>query len=191
MDLSEACGYSVAAQIALCKNLKPLFNGKPTFIVINKIDVMKPEDLDAESKAELESLLKSGDYQLLKLSCNTQEGVQEVKNAACDRLIAERVAQKLKTGTANNGGVGGRLADVLQRIHVAQPMGGVRESYIPEAVKGLKRYDKDDPNRRKLAKDVQDENGGAGVFNVSLRQDWLLKNPEWKNDKIPEARKSY
>jgi len=188
MDLSEACGYSVSAQIALCKNLKPLFAGKPTFIIINKIDMMKPEDLDAASKAELDELLKSGDYELLTLSCNTQEGVQAVKTAACERLIAERVAQKLKAGTTSSGGVGGRLADVMQRIHVAMPMGGVvREPYIPEGIKNLKKYDKTDPERRRLARDVEEDEGGAGVYNVSLREQWILKNPDWKYDKIPEV----
>jgi nucleolar GTP-binding protein len=189
MDLSEACGYSVSAQISLCKNLKPLFAGKPTFIVINKIDVMRPEDLNPESKAELDALLKSGDYELLTLSCNTQEGVQDVKMAACDRLIAERVAQKFKAGTNNSGNIGGRLADVMTRIHVAQPLGGiVREAYVPEAVKTLKPYDKNDPERRKLARDIEAENGGAGVYNFSMRENWILKNPDWKHDKIPEVR---
>ncbi len=188
MDLSEACGYSVSAQIALCKNLKPLFAGKPTFIVINKIDAMKPEDLPEETSAELDGLLKSGDYELLKLSCTTQEGVQDVKNAACDRLIAERVSHKLKAATTSSGAMGGRLADVMQRIHVAQPVDGVvRESFIPEDAKSLKVYDKNDPDRRTLARDVQDENGGAGVYNVDLRADWMLENPEWKHDKIPEV----
>ncbi|TPX14981.1 uncharacterized protein E0L32_004811 [Thyridium curvatum] len=188
MDLSEQCGYSVQAQIQLFKSLKPLFANKLIFIVINKIDVMKPEDLDAETQAELQSLLKSGEVELLQASCNTQEGVQAVKNAACERLIAERVSQKLKAGTSSSGAVGGRLADVMARIHVAQPMDGVvREAFIPDAIKNLKKYDKSDPERRKLAKDLEEENGGAGVFNVDLRADWLLKNPEWKYDKIPEV----
>ncbi len=111
------------------------------------------------------------------------------KNAACERLIAERVAQKLKAGTTSGGAIGGRLAEVMQRIHVAQPMGSAAlEAFIPDAAKSLKTYDKNDPDRRKLARDVQDENGGAGVYNVDLRADWMLDNPEWKHDKIPEVR---
>ena len=96
MDLSEQCGYSVQAQIQLFKSIKPLFANKIVFVVINKIDVRRPEDLDPESQEQLQSILKSGEVELLQLSCNTQEGVQEVKNAACERLIAERVSQKLK-----------------------------------------------------------------------------------------------
>ncbi|CAH0015537.1 unnamed protein product [Clonostachys rhizophaga] len=187
MDLSEQCGYSVKDQIQLFRSIKPLFSNKLVFIVVNKIDVTKPEDLDAETQEELQGLLKSNEVEMLQLSCNTQEGVQEVKNAACERLIAERVNQKLKAGTNNSGEIGGRLADVMSRIHVATPMGGqTLESFIPEAAKNRKKYDKNDPERRKLAKDVEEENGGAGVHNVDMRADWILENPDWKYDAIPE-----
>lgn len=121
MDLSEQCGYSVQAQIQLFHSIKPLFANKLVFVVINKIDITRPEDLDPETKTRLDSMLKSGEVELLQLSCTTTEGVTEVKNAACERLIADRVAQKLKAGTNSSGTVGGRLGDVLTRIHVAQP----------------------------------------------------------------------
>ncbi|KAK7927788.1 nucleolar gtp-binding protein 1 protein [Apiospora marii] len=156
------------------------------FDLINKIDVMRPEDLDAETAQEFQSLLTAADVEMLQLSCNTQEGVQEVKNAACERLIADRAAAKVKAGTNNSGDVGGRLADVMKRIHVAVPDGPVRESFIPEAVKNMKKYEKTDPERRRLARDIEEENGGAGVYNVDLRADYLLENDEWKQDRIPE-----
>ena len=188
MDLSEQCGYSVQAQIQLFHSIKPLFANKLVFVVINKIDITRPEDLDAETKAMLDSMLKSGDVELLQLSCTTTEGVTEVKNAACERLIADRVAQKLKAGTNSAGAVGGRLADVLTRIHVAQPLGGiVREPYIPEAVKNLRKFSKDDPNRPRLARDVEEENGGAGVYNVNLKDQYRLDEDDWKYDRIPEV----
>ena len=188
MDLSEQCGYSVQAQIQLFHSIKPLFANKLVFVVINKIDITKPKDLDAETNAMLGSMLKSGDVELLQLSCTTTEGVTEVKNAACERLIADRVAQKLKAGTNSSGAVGGRLADVLTRIHVAQPLGGiVREPYIPEAVKNLRKFSKDDPNRPRLARDVEEENGGAGVYNVNLEDQYRLDDDDWKYDRIPEV----
>ena len=188
MDLSEQCGYSVQAQIQLFKSIKPLFANKLAFVVINKIDIMRPEDLDTETKEMLDEILRSGDVELLQLSCTTTEGVTEVKNAACERLIADRVAQKLKTGTNSSGSVGTRLGDVLARIHVAQPLGGiVREPFIPDAIKALKKFNKDDPDRRRLARDIEEENGGAGVFNVDLKQDYLLEDDEWKYDRVPEV----
>lgn len=188
MDLSEQCGYSVQAQIQLFQSIKPLFANKLVFVVINKIDVMRPKDLDPETKVKLDSILKPGDVELLQLSCTTTEGVTEVKNAACERLIADRVAQKLKAGSNSSGTIGGRLGDVLARIHVAQPLGGiVREAYIPDAVKALKKFDKDDPDRPRLAREIEEAEGGAGVFNVDLKQRYLLDEEDWKHDKVPEV----
>ena len=188
MDLSEQCGYSVQAQIQLFQSIKPLFANKLVFVVINKIDLMKPENLDVKSRAMLDAMLQSGAVELLQLSCTTTEGITNVKNAACERLIADRVAQKLKAGTNTSGSIGGRLGDVLTRIHVAQPLGGiVREPHIPEAVKKLRRFQKDDPDRPRLARDVEGENGGAGVYSINLKDQYLLEKNDWKYDRVPEV----
>jgi nucleolar GTP-binding protein len=188
MDLSESCGYSVAAQIALFHSIKPLFANKLVFIVINKIDLMKPEDLDPETQEQLQGMLKSGEVELLQLSCTTTEGVMAVRNAACDRLLAARNAEKLKAGMNSSGEPNGRLGDLLRRIHVAQPLGGaVRETFIPDAVKNKMKFDKDDPDRPKLQREIEEENGGAGVYNFNMRVNYILDNPDWKEDRIPEV----
>ncbi|KAJ5175948.1 Nucleolar GTP-binding protein 1 [Penicillium canariense] len=188
MDLSEQCGYSVTDQIKLFHSIKPLFANKIVFIIVNKIDVRRPEDLDPEQQQELQEILKAEDVEMLQVSCTTTEGVTAVKNAACDKLLAERVSQKLKSGSNTAGTPGGRLGDVLARIHVAQPMGGVqRETFIPEAVKNLQKYDKEDPNRRRLERDLEEENGGAGVYSFDMQRDYTLADSEWKHDKIPEV----
>ena len=188
MDLSEQCGYSVADQIKLFHSIRPLFANKVVYLVINKIDVRRPEDLEPEYQQEIQNILNSGDVEVLQLSCTTTEGVTGVKNAACDKLLAERVSQKLKSGVNSSGTPGGRLGDVLARIHVAQPMGGAqRETFIPEAVKQLKKYDKNDPERKKLERDIEEENGGAGVYNIDLKKTYDLADDEWKHDKIPEV----
>ncbi|KAK4211676.1 P-loop containing nucleoside triphosphate hydrolase protein [Rhypophila decipiens] len=187
IDISEQCGYSLQAQINLFKSIKPLFANKQVFIVLNKMDLKTVEDLEPEMQAELQDLVKSGNIELLRASCATQEGVQEVKNVVCERLLNDRVNQKLKAGTGSNGAIGARLGEVMARIHVAQPRDGVtRETFIPEAIKNLKKYDKNDPERRTLARDIEEANGGAGVFNVDLRQDYILDDPSWKHDRIPE-----
>ncbi|KAK4244988.1 putative nucleolar GTP-binding protein 1 [Corynascus novoguineensis] len=187
IDISEQCGYSLKAQCNLFKSIKPLFANKMVFVVLNKMDIKTFEDLEPEMQSELQDLTKSGDVELLRASCATQDGVQDVKNLVCEKLLAERVSQKLKAGTASNGALGSRLTEVMARIHVAQPMDGTtRETFIPEAVKGLKKYDKNDPERRVLARDIEEANGGAGVFNVDLRKDYILADPSWKYDKIPE-----
>lgn len=188
MDLSEQCGYSVHAQMALFSSIKPLFSNKLVFIVINKIDIMKLEDLDADTYQKMQDLLKSGNVELLQLSCATTEGLMNVRNAACDRLLAERNAQKMTAGTNSSGEVTGRLGDVLRRIHVAQPLGGiVRETFIPEAAKNRMKFSEDDPNRPKLMREIEAENGGPGVFNVNLKDKWMLEDEEWKADRMPEV----
>jgi nucleolar GTP-binding protein len=194
MDLSEQCGYTVSAQMALFRSIKPLFANKLVFIVVNKIDVTKPEDLDPELQKELRDLVDShSNTELLQLSCVTNEGIQSVKNTACDRLIADRVAAKLKSGQAsqpaNADAPTGRLGDLLSRIHVAQPLGGVvRERFIPDAIKNgqVAKYDKSDPDRRKLERDIEEENGGAGVYNIDLKKSYDLAEADWRHDKVPE-----
>jgi nucleolar GTP-binding protein len=187
MDLSEHCGYSVEAQIQLYNNIKPLFSNKLIFIVINKIDLLKPEDLDQFTQDKLQGILQAGQVELLQISCATAEGVMTARNAACDRLIAMRNAEKLKAGTTSSGEATGRLGDLLKRIHVAQPLGGVtRELFIPEAVKTKAKYDVNDPNRPKLERDLEAENGGPGVYNIDLKKNYLLEDDEWKHDRVPE-----
>lgn len=180
MDLSEQCGYTVEAQCQLYQSIKPLFANKPTFIVINKIDIVRPEDLDPTRKAMLDAILAEDSVSLLALSCVSEEGVMDVRNAACDALLAHRVQAKEKTKRVDN---------VANRVRVAVPVprdGVKREAFIPEAVKTRKVYDKTDPERRRLEKDIEEENGGAGVFSSDVKKNYLLKNDDWKYDVIPE-----
>jgi len=188
MDLSEHCGFSVDAQLQLFHNIKPLFSNKLTFLVINKIDLLRPDQLDAATAEKLQAVLKDGDVELLQVSCTTTEGLMAARNAACDRLIAVRNAEKLKAGTNSAGEATGRLADLLRRIHVAQPLGGiVREPFIPEAALNRIHYDKDDPDRPKLETDLEAENGGPGVYNIDMKKNYLLADDDWKHDKVPEV----
>jgi len=180
MDLSEQCGYTVEAQCKLYESIKPLFANKPTFIVVNKIDVMRPEDLDEGNKALLDSLLEDENVNLLQLSCVSEEGVMDVRNAACDALLAHRVETKEKTKRVDN---------VVNRLRVATPTARddvVRTAHIPVGVAERKKYDPEDPMRRRLEKDLEAEGGGAGVYSSDLKKTYLLANDDWKHDILPE-----
>ncbi|TFK64849.1 GTP binding protein 4 [Pluteus cervinus] len=180
MDLSEQCGYTVEAQCKLFHSIKPLFSGKPTVLVINKVDVKRLEDLEPETRALVQEIIDSEGVQHIQVSCYSEEGVMDLKNRACDALLAHRVENKMK---------GSRINSIANRIHVAQPKPRddvVRAPFIPEAVKEKKQYDKNDPERRRLAKDVELEEGGPGVYNINLKANYLLADPEWKQDIIPE-----
>ncbi|KAI0266675.1 GTP binding protein 4 [Gloeopeniophorella convolvens] len=180
MDLSEQCGYTVEAQCKLFHSIKPLFAGKPTLLVINKIDVTRLEDLTPENRALVQEIIDAEGVQCVQVSCYSEEGVMDLKNKACDALLAQRVETKLK---------GSKITTVINRIHVAQPKPRddvVREPFIPEAVKQRKKFDKEDPERRRLERDIELEEGGAGVYNINLKKNYLLANDEWKGDIIPE-----
>ncbi|KXN85538.1 Nucleolar GTP-binding protein 1, partial [Leucoagaricus sp. SymC.cos] len=160
-------------------SIKPLFNGKPVMLVINKIDVTRLEDLTPENRVLVQEIINSEGVSSFQVSCYSEEGVMELKNKACDALLAHRVDNKLK---------GSKINAIANRIHVAQPTprdNVVREPIIPDAVKERKKYDKNDPQRRKLLRDEEAEEGGAGVFNINMNRDYILSSG-WKMDIIPE-----
>ena len=181
MDLSEQCGFTVEAQVKLFHSIKPLFANKSVMVVINKTDIIRPEDLDEERAALLKTVEDTAGVEIMTSSCQLEENVMEVRNKACEKLLASRIENKLKSQA--------RINNVLNKIHVAQPQARddiQRSPYIPDSVKSLKKYDPEDPNRRMLARDVEAENGGAGVYNVNLKDKYLLDDDEWKNDIMPE-----
>merc|ERR1719353_1875118 len=198
LDISEQCGYDLNQQAALFESIKPLFANKPLLVVCNKTDVQPMEGLTAENKSLIEEMRKAADVNcaglaasmvvgktgqdgaeeggLVTMSTLKEDGVSEVKNKACEMLLVSRVDQKLRTRKTN---------DVLNRLHVALPSGGVRAPNIPKSVLENAKigYPK---SERKTEKDLQEENGGAGVYSSDDRKRYLLENDEWKYDKIPE-----
>lgn len=136
-------------------------------LVMNKIDVTRLEDLTPENRVLVDEILNSEGVLNVQVSCYTDEGVMELKNKACDALLEYRVEAKLK---------GNKVNSILNRLHVAQPKARddvVREPFIPEAIKIRKKYDKTDPERRKLERDIEAEEGGPGVYNINLKSESL------------------
>ncbi|KAK0544517.1 Nucleolar GTP-binding protein 1 [Tilletia horrida] len=202
MDLSEQCGYSIEAQVQLFNSIKPLFANKPTFLVINKIDVLRLADLDDERATLVRNLIKEANVTLAEISTFTDEGIMACRNAACDQLLDLRIENKMN-------GPQPKVQSVLNRIHVARPNARddvERKPYVPDALAAhtaattelqdeaaaagpsvpRRKYDRDDPNRRRTERDEQEENGGAGVHNIDLKKNYLLDDEEWKYDVIPE-----
>jgi nucleolar GTP-binding protein len=180
MDLSEQCGYSIEDQVKLFNNIKPLFANKPIVLVINKIDQVKPEDLPEDQRKWIEDIANDENATVLTMSCYNDDGVMNVRNSACDKLLAARVEMKMK---------GNKINDVINKIHLAQPQQRdniARLPNIPTETKTRVKYDPNDPNRRKLERDIEQEQGGAGVYNVDVKKKYLLEDEEWKYDTIPE-----
>lgn len=182
MDLSEQCGFSIEAQVKLFHSIKPLFANKSVMVVLNKSDIIKQEDLSEHNQELIKSLTTVPGIEIMDASCHEEDNVMQVRNQACEKLLTARIEQKLK-GTA-------RINNVLNKIHVAKPQSRDdvdRSPFIPEGVAALEKYDAEDPNRRRLARDIEAENGGAGVFNINLKDKYLLEDDDWKNDVMPEV----
>lgn len=197
LDISGSCGYSIAQQAALFHSIKSLFMNKPLIIVCNKTDLQPLDSISEEDKklvmemkAEaMKTVIGQGgeatddDSVLLSMSTLTEEGVISVKNAACERLLDQRVDLKMKSKKIN---------DCLNRFHVAVPKPRdqkERPPCIPQAVieaKAKEAADKAQKEKRKTEKDHEEENGGAGVYSASLKKHHILANDEWKEDKMPE-----
>ena len=177
LDLSESCGYTIQQQISLFESLRPLFANKPLLLVCNKVDLMRPNQLSPEDFSILQGLLDQG-IEIAESSCVTEEGVMNVRNSACEKLLNQRVEVKMRSQ---------KISDVLNKLHLAEPTTRderTRPAFIPESV--LKKRAEGVDSERKLARDIELENGGAGVYNVNLKEKYLLANPEWKFDVIPE-----
>ncbi|CAL4949057.1 unnamed protein product [Urochloa decumbens] len=182
LDISGSCGYSI----------KSLFMNKPLVIVCNKTDLQPLEGLSEEDmklvmemKAEaVKTIAQVGDSNeetvLLTMSTLTDDGVMAVKNAACERLLEQRVDIKMKSK---------KMVDCLNRFHVAMPKprdSKERPVCIPAAVLEALANAAAAKEKKKLEKDLENENGGAGVYSASLKKHYILANDEWKEDILPE-----
>ncbi|XWS65200.1 hypothetical protein CRYUN_Cryun05aG0072000 [Craigia yunnanensis] len=193
LDISGSCGYSIAQQAALFHSIKSLFMNKPSIIVCNKTDLqpldgISEEDMKLVMEMEAEAMKTvigqggepaNEEGALLTMSTLTEDGVIAVKNAACERLLNQRVELKMKSKKIN---------DCLNRFHVAIPKARdqkERPPCIPQAVLEAKAKQAAEENR-KTEKDLEDENGGAGVYSANLRKNYILANDQWKEDIMPE-----
>ena len=111
IDISEKCGWSIEQQIALFKNIKPLFQGKPLVIVLNKIDICKYSTLTAQNKSRIEALAKEHNAYLIQMSNINGEGISDVKEKSCEILLEHRLIQKAKDPKKAEG--------LLNRLHIA------------------------------------------------------------------------
>merc|ERR1739848_413272 len=59
VDISEECGTPIQTQIQLFSKIKPLFQNKPVFVMLNKIDIKPFEELTEENQNLLNEFLKT------------------------------------------------------------------------------------------------------------------------------------
>ncbi|KAL3123110.1 hypothetical protein niasHT_005043 [Heterodera trifolii] len=177
MDISEQCGRTLEEQIHLFESIQPLFSNKPVFVGLNKIDLITRKDLIAEKEAVLREKLETAGVPVVELSTLTQQGITELRDKACDALLAQRVEKKLQVKGIGQGG------SVISRLFVAYPTprdDKVRAPHIPETV--LRRHaemeveDGEKP-KRKLERELELEQG-MGVQKLLKLRDEEKKREE-------------
>ncbi|CAK9291231.1 unnamed protein product [Gordionus sp. m RMFG-2023] len=126
LDVSETCGYSLQDQVALYANIQPLFINKPIMIIANKVDIKGLDELSEENRLLLDKTFYSQDVPFKTMSALTHQGVIDVKNEACDRLLAFRVEHKSKSK---------KMELIANRLRMAIPIktdiGAKRLPFIP------------------------------------------------------------
>lgn len=181
LDISEQCGFTIEQQLSLFQNIRPLFANKPLVLVCNKIDQTRFEELSAHHQELINGAVAETKAKMFTMSNHSEENVSDVKNYACDQLLAHRVNSKVK---------GNKVADVLNRLSVAVPVardGVKRDVTIPASVLEAREAGYVPPPRV-LQKDKMNANGGAGVYSFDFREHYkgMLKDDAWAMDAVPE-----
>uniref|UniRef100_A0A1B6HJI0 Nucleolar GTP-binding protein 1 n=1 Tax=Homalodisca liturata TaxID=320908 RepID=A0A1B6HJI0_9HEMI len=174
LDVSEQCGHSLEEQVSLYNSIKPLFANKPLMVVCNKTDIVKVDELP-EQKKELLRTFEEAKVPVMSMSTLTEDGVAEVKEQACETLLAFRVENKA---------LGKKLDPVLNRLRVAYPKqrdNKERPPCIPESV--IVKKQTQQSRKRKLERDIEEELGDDYVLDLKKNYDIPEK---YKYDIIPE-----
>ncbi|KAK6589693.1 hypothetical protein RS030_1130 [Cryptosporidium xiaoi] len=194
IDISEECGYSIEKQAHLFHSIKTLFRNKPVFIVLNKIDSRSVEDLNQEEQKMIQDLRVKNpedtcnvdvvDY--LKMSTMQKIGVEDAKNRACNELLKRRIENKMQNK---------RVDAISGRLHIAEvPLSKDRPPFIPESVikertqnmaDGISKI-KTKPKSGPTEKELEEERGGAGVYQMDWNRKYILRDDNWKYDLVPE-----
>ncbi len=117
----------------------------------------------------VEDLIKSSaGLHVVEASTYTEEGIINVRDTACDALLAHRVEQKMR---------GTRIEHVANKIHVAIPQqrdNVARPPFIPAGVKDKKKFDKNDPERIRVERDDEVEMEGRGIFSANTKSEYQI-----------------
>ena len=184
IDISETCGHFLDKQLALFNSIKPLFKSKPIVLVLSKTDLKKWEDLAPATQQSIEAIGKEQNAYVISMSNKSGEGIAELKSKACDILLDYRFAQK----TENVG----KMRAIENRLHMAVPQkrdDKERPAQIPESVVSARQKmeaEHAEEEKKKTVKDMQEEEGGAGVYYVHPESHFKLEDEDWKYDEAPE-----
>jgi len=140
------------------------------------------ESIKHEDKELLDAIAKG--TELVAMSTLSEEGVQNVKQIACDKLLEHRAEDKLRTK---------KSTDVMNRLHVAVPAPRdqkVRAPIIPESVILAKEQQSSKMEEDKDLTVHGDEDERPfylrGQNSLEWNKKYLLADDEWRFDNVPE-----
>lgn len=177
IDISEKCGYTIPQQLELFNSVRPLYANKPLGIVISKIDVKPFESLDPVMQQTIYQLAQQFNAFISFVSNESKDGVIDCRNRACETLREFRQQIKTKKG----------VAYAPNQPYIAMPKTSVsRPPIIPQSVMQEK-FSGEKLRSGPTVKDIQEEQGGAGVFSIPLQEHFVdLEKEEWRYDIMPE-----
>lgn len=82
-----------------------------------------------EEKSKIENLAKEANAYIIQMSNETKDGIEDVRNKACDILLDHRLSQKAKDPK--------KAEAIMNRLHIAEPKkrdNVDRPSVIPDTV---------------------------------------------------------
>lgn len=178
LDPSGTCGYSIKEQVSLFDSIKALFKTKPVIVIINKVDLVDISTLPADEKALIEGMKESmPNIEFVACSCLKKAALDDAKNLACERLMEVRLKKKIENSQ--------KLDSIQNRLYTTPTTApSHRPAQIPQTV--LEERASGVKKKVKTEQDIQDEEGGAGVYTQDWRKNYMLENNDWKYDVMPE-----
>jgi len=179
IDISEQCGYTIAQQASLFESILPLFKNKPLVVVLNKVDARPVSSLSEEERQIIQKVLDSvPNSRAVETSTITEFGIADVKEVACEKLLDMRSEMTLKSTKRD---------EILNRTYVSIPKprdNRERKPFVPLVSSDGK------VARRKLEEYEEQQklyyNMDPDYTGVDFKKYYMLENPEWNHDVIPE-----
>ncbi|PFH37896.1 putative nucleolar GTP-binding protein 1 [Besnoitia besnoiti] len=193
LDISEECGYTIQNQVSLFQSLLVLFKNKPILVVLNKTDKVRLADLAPATQELIRTMGRDRTVEFVEASTLTGAGVDDAKNKACEILLKQRVEQKQLASVSGRPGAPASLQEQLDGKLFVTKVQNPRQPFIPQSVlDAQKEREQEEADgamqrpRRMLERDLEEEQGGSGVYSVDLRKSHILAKEEWRYDVVPE-----
>jgi nucleolar GTP-binding protein len=149
---------------------------------LTKVDLCPYSEVEQAGRALIEEFRENNPtIEIIELSSNDDALIENLKAKACDKLLEFRQStRKGLTGLKTD-------EDYLRGVSIILPKnvnGKNRGPCIPDSV--ITERQSGTKEKRQTLKDIQEEQGGAGVFNFPWNEHFMLTDDAWKYDKVPE-----